>query len=144
MTKITPTYVAAAMLAALAILFCLGAFRLGFWVDDTPGPGLLPLVIGLLLLPLLFVALREPIPSGETPFRGSPLVAVLLTVIYALALPYTGFVPASVILLMIWIRLFYRQGWIGAVVCSTALTAAGVVIFNVLLKVPMLLFPGWS
>lgn len=144
MTKIAPTYVAAAMLAALAILFCAGAFKLGFWVDDTPGPGLLPLVIGLLLLPLLFVALREPIPKDETSFRGSPLVAIVFTVIYALALPHAGFVPASIILLLVWIRLFYRQGWVGAVICSTALTAAGVVIFNVLLKVPMLLFPVWS
>lgn len=144
MTKIAPTYVAAAMIAALAVLFGVGSFKLGFWVDDAPGPGLLPLVIALLLLPLLFVALREPIPSGETPFRGSPLVAITLTGIYALALPYAGFVPASILLVLVWIRLFYRQGWVGAVICSTALTAVGVVIFNVLLKVPMLLFPVWS
>lgn len=144
MTKIAPTYLAAGMLAALAALFGVGAFKLGFWVDDAPGPGLLPLVIALLLLPLLFVALREPIPSDETPFRGSPLVAVLLTVIYALVLPSAGFVPASIVLLLIWIRLFYGQAWVGAIICSTALTAAGVVIFNVLLKVPMPLFPVWQ
>lgn len=143
MTKIAPTYVAAAMLAALAILFGVGAFKLGFWVDDTPGPGLLPLVIAILLLPLLFVAMREPIPSGETSFKGSPIVGIMFTVIYALALPHTGFVPASVLLLLVWIRLFYGQGWIGAITCSAALTAAGVVIFNVLLKVPMPLFPVW-
>ncbi len=141
MTKIAPTYVAAAMLAGLAILFGVGAFKLGFWVDDAPGPGLLPLAISLLLLPLLFVASREPIPSDETPFRGSPLVAIVFTVIYALVLPRTGFVPASIVLLLVWIRLFYGQGWIGAIICSSALTAAGVVIFNVLLKVPMPLFP---
>jgi hypothetical protein len=141
MTRIAPTYVAAAMLAALAILFGVGAFKLGFWVDDTPGPGLLPLVISLLLLPLLFVAMREPIPRGETPFRGSPLVAIALTGVYAIALPHAGFVFASVLLLVVWIRLFYGQDWIAAIVCSIALTAVGVVIFNVLLKVPMPLFP---
>lgn len=144
MIKIAPTHVAAAMLAALAVLFGVGAFKLGFWVDDSPGPGLLPLVISLLLLPLLFLAMREPIPSDETPFRGSPFIAVALTVIYALALPYAGFVFASVLLLMIWIRLFYGQGWVGAIVCSAALTSAGVVIFKVLLKVPMPLFPVWQ
>jgi hypothetical protein len=144
MIKIAPTYVAAAMLAALAILFGVGAFKLGFWVDDTPGPGLLPLVISLLLLPLLFVAMREPIPSDETSFKALPLVAVMLAIIYALTLPYVGFVPASVLMLVVWIRFFYGQGWFGAIICSTTLTAGGVVIFNVLLKVPMPLFAVWQ
>jgi lysylphosphatidylglycerol synthetase-like protein (DUF2156 family) len=132
------------MLGALGLVFCIGAFRLGFWGDDGPGPGLLPLVAGALLIPLIVVALREPVPEGETAFRMPPLLAIGLALVYALVLSRTGFVPATLVLLVLWIRGFYRQSWLRAAICSVCLTAFGIFIFNVLLKVPMRLWPKLS
>src|SRR6187431_1804056 len=66
MIRIVPSYVAGLTLGVLGLVFCIGAFRLGFWTDDGPGPGLLPLVAGALLIPLIVVALREPEPQGDT------------------------------------------------------------------------------
>lgn len=141
MIKIAPTYLAAGMLGALALIFGIGAFRLGFWGDDGPGPGLLPLVVSLLLVPMLVLVLREPLPPDETGFSAGPLSAIVLVLIYAAILPRAGFVLSTLVMLFTWIRLFYRQGWFRSAACSASLTVLGLVIFNVLLKVPMQLFP---
>jgi hypothetical protein len=136
--------VAGLMLGLLGLVFCIGAFRLGFWGDDGPGPGLLPLVAGALLIPLIAVALREPGPQDESAFKVQPLLAIALALAYASVLSRTGFVPATLVLLVLWIRSFYRQSWLRAAICSVCLTAVGIFIFNVLLKVPMRLWPELS
>ncbi|MBB5055191.1 hypothetical protein HNQ36_005202 [Afipia massiliensis] len=141
MIKIAPTYLAVGMLGALALIFGVGAFRLGFWGDDGPGPGLLPLVVSLLLVPMLVLVLREPLPSDETSLGAGPLSAIVLVLIYAAILPRAGFVLSTLVMLFAWIRLFYRQSWLRSAGCSASLTILGLVIFNVLLKVPMQLFP---
>ena len=138
-----PTPVATLLLAAAAAVFVVGAMRLGFWTDDGPGPGLLPFAAGVLLLPLLVIALRERVPD-ETPFRAAPLGAICLTCFYAAALPYLGFAIATVLLIVAWVRLFHGQGWVRAVTLSLGLTAASTFLFGTLLKVPMPLFPPWS
>jgi hypothetical protein len=144
MIRIVPTYLAVAMLGMLALVFGVGAFRLGFWGDDGPGAGLLPLAASCLLVLMLLLTLREPLPVDETGFTREPLAAIVLSLIYAGVLPYAGFILSTVVMLFIWIRVFYRQGRVPALVCGTGLTLMGLVIFNVLLKVPMQLFPGWS
>jgi putative tricarboxylic transport membrane protein len=138
-----PTAIATLLLAATAIIFAGGAVRLGFWTEDGPGPGLLPFATTMLLLPLLVLVLRERV-TDEEPFRAAPLAAILLTCVYAAALPYLGFLLPTLVLIVAWVRLFHTQGWIRAVTLSIALTAAGTVLFAVLLKVPMPLFPAWS
>jgi hypothetical protein len=144
MIKIVPSYVAGLLLGVLGLVFCIGAFKLGFWGDDGPGPGLLPLVAGALLVPLIIVALREPIPQGETSFKLQPLLAIGLALIYALVLSRTGFVPATLVMLALWIRGFYRQSWLRAAVVSVCLTTFGLFIFHILLKVPMRMWPELS
>ena len=138
-----PTPVATLLLAAVAVVFVVGARRLGFWTEDGPGPGLLPFAAGCLLLPLLLLALRERVPD-ETPFRAAPLGAICLTCLYAAALPYLGFAIATVLLIVTWVRLFHGQGWLRAVMLGIGLTAASTVLFAMLLKVPMPLLPAWT
>lgn len=144
MIRIVPSYVAGLLLGVLGLVFCIGAFKLGFWVDDSPGPGLLPLVVGALLIPMIVIALLEPIPADETSFRIQPLLAIALILAYALVLPRIGFVPATLLMLALWIRGFYRQSWLRAAVCSVGLTGLGLFIFSFLLKVPMQMFPELS
>ncbi len=144
MIRIIPSYVAGLMLGLLGLVFSIGSFRLGFWGADGPGPGLLPLIVGVLLLPMIVVAMREPIPDDESSFKVSPLIAIALLLAYAMALPYSGFVPATLLMLALWIRGFYRQSWLRAMACSASLTALGLFIFGLMLKVPMSMFPEWS
>jgi putative tricarboxylic transport membrane protein len=138
-----PTRVAVVLLSTLAVVFAVGAYRLGFWNDEMPGPGLLPFAAAALLLPLLAVVWRECVPEEE-PFRGSPLAATALTCAYAAVLPYAGFLLPTVILVVTWVRMFHRQGWGRAVLLGTGLTALATILFAVLLKVPMPLWPGRS
>jgi len=139
--RIVPTYVAGALLAAFGLVFCIGAFGLGFWTDDGPGPGLLPFAAGAILLPLIAIAMREPIPDDETSFRIEPLGAIILMLLFAAALPWAGFAPTTFVALALWIRIFHRQSWWRAALCAAALTLFGYVIFHVLLKIPMQMFP---
>jgi hypothetical protein len=144
MVRIAPTYLAITMLGVLALVFGAGALKLGFWGDDGPGAGLLPFVVSSLLLPMLFLVLREPLPSAETGFTAGPLSAIALVIIYAALLSRAGFVLSTLVLLFLWIRLFYRQGWLRSAACSAGLTGLGLLIFGVFLKVPMQLFPDFQ
>jgi len=142
MRLLYPTPIAILLLAGVAIGFAVGARQLGFWTEDGPGPGLLPFVVALLLLPLLVVALRERVPEEE-PFRAMPLAGIVLTCAYAAMLPYLGFLLPTLLLIIAWVRLFHRESWLRCTLLGVGLTAAGTVLFDVLLKVPMPLLPGW-
>ena len=72
MNRLAPTHVGALMLGALVLVFGVGAFKLGFWMDEMPGPGLLPMAAAVLLVPTIAVMLREPAPAEETPFTLTP------------------------------------------------------------------------
>jgi len=135
-----PTPIAVAAIAATAIVFAVGGWRLGFWTDDGPGPGLLPFAAAVMLLPLLVLVLREPVPDEE-PLRATPLFAVVLSLIYAAVLPHLGFLITTVIYLTLWVRLFHQQSLVRAATLSVALTAAGTFLFAYLLRVPMPLLP---
>jgi len=142
MALLQPTRIAALLLTVLALVFGVGGLRLGIWSDNTPGAGLLPLAAALLLLPLTGLMLREG-SVGEDRFKASPVAAIALSCAYAAVLPRTGFVVPTVVLVLLWVRIFHEQGWLRAALLSACLTAAGVGLFGLALKVPMPLFPAW-
>ena len=143
MKLLLPTNVAVALIGALAIIFGVGAYGLGLWQTDMPGPGLLPFAVSLLLLPLILAVLRDRDPE-ETPFTLTPLIAVAATLVYAAALPYLGFVIATISLVVFWIRVLEQQSWLRAISVTLILVGAGLVIFVALLEVPMPLWPRLS
>ena len=142
MGLLQPTRVAALLLAAMVVLFGAGGWRLGLWGEDGPGPGLLPFSAALMLAPLVLLMLRERIEE-ETPFGAHPLGAIVMLCLYAAALPHTGFVLPTLLLILAWVRLFHAQAWLKAALVSAALTAAGVGLFAGLLKAPVPLLPVW-
>lgn len=143
MSRVAPTHVAALLLAALVLVFGTGAFKLGFWMDEMPGPGLLPMAAVALLVPVIVVMLREPAPAEETPFTLMPLVALAVMAVFGLLLSRLGVVLAVIALLIVWVRFFHQQSWVRAVTCSVCLTGGAVGIFAVLLEVRMQLLPAW-
>lgn len=142
MSLLQPTRIAALLLTALALVFGVGGYRLGIWSDATPGPGLLPLAAALLLLPLIGLMLREG-SRDEEPFKAPPLLAILLTGLYAAVLPRAGFVLPTFLLILAWVRIFHQQRWIPAALLGICLTVMGVGLFSLALKVPMPLLPSW-
>lgn len=140
----SPVRLSAAFFVLLALAFGVGAFKLGFRAEGIPGPGLLPLITSVLLLPLGLGLLISPAPVGEArPFRRPPLLALVLLAVYALLLPRAGFVLPSLAFLTIWAMAFHARPFVGAVLMSAGLTAGTAVLFRVLLGVLLPLWP-WS
>lgn len=142
MNLLFPTRVATAMLAIFGTVFGVGALGLGLWQTDMPGPGLLPFATALLLLPLIYFVLREPVPD-ETPFKSTALKAVVLTCGFAAVVPYTGFALGTFMLVVLWVRFFEKQSWVRAGLVGGSLVVAGIIVFSVLLHVPIPLQPVW-
>lgn len=141
---LAPSRVATGVLAIVAVAFVVGAWRLGFWDQDGPGPGLLPFIAAVALLGLLVLMQREPVGADETPFRIRPLIGIALCAAYAGAAPWTGFVPATLVLVAGWVRIFHGEPWTRCVLLAAVLTGAAILLFGTLLRVPMPLFPVLS
>lgn len=137
-----PITVAAALIAVVAVAFGFASWKLGFWTDDGPGPGLLPFAAAILLAPALFLILREEFDSSER-FHPRPLAAIIVLCIYAFALPYLGFLIPTVVLIVAWVRWLERQSLFRGLIIATFLIVFGWVVFVYLLKVPMKMLPGW-
>jgi hypothetical protein len=131
------------MLAALALAFGAGAFRLGFVAEGVPGPGLLPLATSALLLPLALRLLHRPHTlGGSAPLARTPLLALALLALYALALPRAGFVLPTLVLLAVWVRAFHGRSLAASAALSAAVTAGAVALFRAALGVLVPLWPG--
>lgn len=90
-------------LAAFGIFITGQAWRLPYWLDRSPGPGFVPLWLGLLLTicaALVFVRGRTPrAESGEAlPNRTNAIALAAITTVAAAAVPLTGLVAATAIL----------------------------------------------
>lgn len=129
--------------ALLAAAFALGSFKLGFWVDGVPGPGVLPLVAAILLLLVIAVAwIGGPQDDDEQTYAPVAGVALLVILVYAGAAPYGGMVLATFALIAVWVRYLHAQTWLRAVAVAAGLVAANVLLFGFLLKVQLPLGPG--
>lgn len=133
---------AAGMLGMLALVFCAASWKLGYWVKAAPGPGLLPLGTSLLLMLCATFLLRAPPAPDEDPgFGKAPLTAFALLCAYGLALPWGGIVIPSVIFGALWMRLLHRRPLAVSLVVSALVCGAGAILFKVLLKMPLPLWP---
>jgi putative tricarboxylic transport membrane protein len=138
-----PGVVAALVLAALGVVFLAGGLRLGMWTDDGPGPGLLPAISAALLLVLLALMVlgiaREPHADG---FKAEPLIGTGLCCACAVLAPRIGVLVPACLLIFAWVKFLHGQSWLTAVAVSIGLTAIGLLLFRVLLKVPIPLIAG--
>ena len=139
-----PMRVAVLLLAILAITFAAISSEHGFWVDQMPGPGLLCFAAAVLLLPVLAaIYWAAPLADDEHGFDRKTLLALPLICIYAAIVPYTALVPATVLLILLWVRFFHGQSWLRAGILSVCLVAGFAVLFRGLGTL-MPLFPDWS
>ncbi|MBE0616192.1 MAG: tripartite tricarboxylate transporter TctB family protein [Burkholderiales bacterium] len=150
-SKLSPWYalapgrLVAGMFMTLALVFGAASWKLGYWVHGEPGPGLLPLGTSLLLAvcaAFLYGPPREP--EEAVVLERLPLVAFALLCAYGLALPWGGMVLPSVIFGVLWMRLLHQRPFLVSLIVSALVTGAGTLMFKVLLKVPMSLWPGMS
>jgi hypothetical protein len=110
---------------------------------DAPGPGVFPLIVGMLfaLVSLGVIAdaltTREP---GTARFPAGPSLRRVLIVssgfvAYVLSLPVLGFVIATVLFVALYTRVVGRISWLAGIFSGACITAAVWTVFALLLEV---------
>ena len=136
----------ALLLAVIGIVAALEAWRaMPMGTADDPGPGLLPLVLGLAVGALgIATALGRAWPPGAPIQRGRALAVASVVVGWVLALPYLGFAVTTVA------ALFGMGRALGSVPLGRQLVFAVIagtgasLLFRGLLKLPLPSGPwGW-
>jgi putative tricarboxylic transport membrane protein len=131
--------VAGVVAAAIGILTAFAASDLGLGSLTAPGPGLWPLVVGLVLaISGAAVALR-PGDDAEPIDRDAWIVGVacLSLALYTLVIEIVGFEVPTLLLLAFWLRGLGRESWRTTVLVSVGATAVVWVVFILALDVAL-------
>ena len=123
-------------------LVAIRASGLGVGGWRTPGPGFLPLLVGVaasllgvgLALSRSLQGLRE---DAQQPGRRKLLGAGVLLGGYVLGLDRLGFVPATFVFILVWLRVVERSPWRETTLVAVAATVAMYGIFIRWLAIPL-------
>jgi putative tricarboxylic transport membrane protein len=146
-----------------AVLLLIGVGYL--WYDlrypletlDNPGPGLFPLVVGLLLVILAILQLaqsggrlllaRSEQPGSSLSFPTEmlkqaqderiPWLMVGILVLYLVVVSWIGFLTSTFIVVIICSKLMGTPGWVRPIALAAGLLVACYFLFSVWLKVPL-------
>ena len=128
--------------AALGLVWVLGAADLPKWDRETPGPGFLPRLFGVLLLGLALATAVQSVlaPAAVTEDQGGfrkPLLVLLTSALAVTTLETAGF-PLTVFLMLAGLyALVERKPPLTALLVAAAVTGALHMIFAVWLAVPL-------
>jgi putative tricarboxylic transport membrane protein len=127
-----------------ALLICVESFRLPLGSIHDPGPGFLPLLVGVLLAGLSVICFlqarkgpsAEPKGSWYSTERWKNLVWVLLALLaYAVVLDYLGFLISTFLLLIVLFRFGMEpQRWAWAIGGSVIASLSCYAVFELWLR----------
>lgn len=129
---------AAIVLEAFALLGLFVGRSLPFGSVARPGPGLFPLTLLVLLAiggaVLLGTALASPpAPGGPLVFRWKkPALVLAVLLLYAAVLERIGFVPATVLVVVVLLRIVEGLGWVATLVSAILVALSVYYLFHVL------------
>ena len=131
---------------ALGLVWVLGAGDLPRWDRETPGPGFLPLVFGVLLMGFAALAALQSILAPASPAEDQggfrkPLMVLVISALAVTVLEAAGFVLTMFGMLLALYALVERKGPLPALLGATVVTGALHLIFAVWLAVPLPLGP---
>jgi hypothetical protein len=129
-------------LAVLALGYLLAGRRYPLDTLATPGPGIVPLAAGLVLLALAIWQFLAAPRSGPDPADGgarsrAPLIMSAGLALYAATLPVVGFLPTSFALVFVAARLMGLAGWWRPATLALGVTVANRLLFGAWLGVPL-------
>ena len=130
----------------LGLVWVLGAGDLPRWDRETPGPGFLPLVFGILLMGFAALAAVQSILAPASPAEDQggfrkPLMVLAISALAVTVLETAGFVLTMFGMLLALYALVERKAPLPALLGATVVTGALHVIFAVWLAVPLPLGP---
>jgi putative tricarboxylic transport membrane protein len=130
---------------ALGIAYLLYALRYDLGTPAQPGPGLYPILVGAFLTvvaigTLLSAAINPPSghihwPKGAERVRLFGIVAV--SVFYALALEYVGYLLCGAIVVLVCLQMMGMQSWRLKIGLTLLMTAVSFFLFDKILSVPL-------
>jgi len=140
--------IAAAAGAAGGVLVIALGRRLDFGAWNNPGPGMMPVLLGVFLAGLsaaLWLMARRGAGSGAVPgaspwsaARWRPVVSTLAVLLaYAALLDTLGYVIATFLVLLVLLRVLEPPRWSTTVVSAAAITAVSYGLFVRLLQVQL-------
>jgi putative tricarboxylic transport membrane protein len=129
----------------LSVSYFAGALSYSIGTLAQPGPGLYPLLVGVLLIlasvgVFTSTLLRPSIKSIEFP-KGRGLWQLLfitaVMIVYAVALPYIGHLLAAAIVVFGVLQAMGLRQWYLKIGLTVALSLGSFYLFDILLKVPL-------
>ncbi len=130
-------------LIVLGMLFSVGSFRLGIGTVNAPGPGLIPLGAGSLLILFSLATIveahvgkkvEEKVPLFKGRRWGIALSVLITLFAYALLLDKLGFIVTTFLMMMVLFKISEEQKWKTAMGVSGLTTASAYFLFDYLLK----------
>ena len=116
--------------------------RLDLWREAIPGPGFMPLLLGIALAAisiLLFVQefRRSPSSSGPEFFLRMPAWITAGMIAYILLLPILGYGLCNFLLMLLCLRLYEPHGWKADLFGSAGTSIALYLVFVWLLRIDL-------
>ncbi len=125
----------------LAVPVALVSSRYGIGGLGAPGPGFWPFCIALAMLALAAAAIVRPAtaPAADASASrwGKFTIGLASMLLYVLALERLGYLPSTVLLLLVHLRWVEGRSWRASVVTAAIAAAVSLVVFRTLLKVPL-------
>ena len=118
----------------MGILIILGTRNLRIGTFFSPGSGLFPLLLGILLVVLsaisFFVSNTEKLPKLSSALLPRiVMTAIALLFAYRFCLPVLGYSLSTLLLFILLLKILGKQGWVPTVVWSVTITAGSYLIF---------------
>lgn len=127
-----------ALLVAAAATGLLAQGKLKMGTLAKPGPAMWPSVTSVLVLlaAAALLAFDRERPETSSGRGRTALLAIASLLVFVGLFWVAGFLPAAIVMLIVWLRLFARQRWLPALVAGVLGAVSCWLIFSVLLGVP--------
>lgn len=131
---------------AVAVLYVVAAARLPMGSASQPGPGVFPLVVGVMFAlvcagavaeALASPAFRERLTLSSGVARRRLLVVAVTLLACIVAMPYLGIFVAAASLMVVALRVLGNVGWVRSFVYGLVTSAVLYAVFVILLRVPL-------
>jgi hypothetical protein len=152
-------FAAGIMFTAIGVAFAIGATRYSFGTSGRMGPGYFPLILGLLLVFLGSVVVIKALISQSSdeavagPWPWKPIVyilganilfGILIGGLPSIGLPPMGLIAAIVVVTFVASRAGQETSWRNVALLALVLIAGSYVVFVVLLRLLLPIFPEWD
>jgi putative tricarboxylic transport membrane protein len=127
------------VLMALGVAACVMARPLELGDVSAPGPGLWPAAVSVIIVVTAGLLIVRDIPEDYEPWSRHSLVAAAgfgILAIFIQLFQVIGFLPASVLMLFVWLKILAKESWRLSLVLAVVGALILYLVFGNLFEVP--------